>query len=279
MEGRLDGKVALVTGAARGIGRRHALRFAEEGADILAVDIAASIESVPYELGTPDDLNETARLVEGAGRRVVAKQADVRDLVQLRQVVDDGVAELGQLDTVVAAAGIAIFGPAVELSEEQWRDVIDVNLTGVWHAVKSAVPHLRAGGRGGSLVLISSAAGLKGAANLASYVAAKHGVIGLARTLAIELGPESIRVNAVSPGSANTEMLHNEALYGLWAPDLPPEERTLDAIRPRFRMGNVLPVEWVEPDDVANASVFLASDEARFVTGITLPVDAGTLLL
>jgi SDR family mycofactocin-dependent oxidoreductase len=278
MSGRVRGKVALVTGAARGIGRAHAVRLAQEGADIVAIDLAGQIGSVRYAMASLADLKETARQVEGLGRRIVARQADVRDFGRLRAAVDEGVATLGRLDIAVACAGIATVGTCVDLSEDEWRDVIDVNLTGVWHTAKAAVAHIRSGGRGGSVILISSAAALKSATHLASYSAAKQGVLALTRTLAVELAPESIRVNAICPGSANTDMIHNPALYGLWAHDLPEEQRTLDAIRPRFESGNALPVPWVEPEDIANAALFLASDEARYITGVTVPVDAGTLL-
>ncbi|MGW4561750.1 mycofactocin-coupled SDR family oxidoreductase [Streptomyces sp. NPDC004561] len=278
MAGRVEGKVALVTGAARGQGRAHAVRLAQEGADIIALDIADQIDTVPFAMGTSSDLAQTAKDVESLGRRIVARQADVRDLAQVRSAVAEGVAELGRLDVVVANAAVAVFGPGLELSEEQWRVVLDVNLTGVWHTAKAAIDHIRAGGNGGSVILVSSVMGLRGAPNLAAYVSAKHGVVGLARTLAIELAPENIRVNAINPGTVNTPMLQNPAMYALFAPDLPVEERTTDVIKGRMSFANALPVPWLEPVDIANAALFLASDEARYITGITLPVDAGSTL-
>jgi SDR family mycofactocin-dependent oxidoreductase len=191
MTGRVEGKVAFITGAARGQGRSHAVRLAEEGADIIAVDICAQIGSVPYEMATPADLAETVREVEALDRRIVAAEADVRDYAALKAALDDGVAQLGGLDIVSANAGIASFAPAADLEEATWQDMIDVNLTGVWHAAKAAIPHLIAGGRGGSIVLTSSTAGLVALPNMAHYVAAKHGVVGLMRTLALELAPHS----------------------------------------------------------------------------------------
>lgn len=279
MLGRVEGKVALVTGAARGQGRSHAVSLAREGADIIAIDIAAQIDTVPFPMAGPDDLKETIRQVEALGRRIIAAQGDVRDFDAVKQALEVGVAELGRLDIVVANAAIANFGRAEQMSEDQWRDVIDVDLTGVWHTAKAAVPHIRAGGRGGSIILISSAIALGAGRNVVTYVAAKHGVIGLMRTLALELGGESIRVNSIHPGNCNTDMLHNEALYALYAPDLPASERTLEAIRPRMLASNALPTPWVEPEDVSNAVLFLASDDGRFITGVTLPIDAGHLLL
>jgi SDR family mycofactocin-dependent oxidoreductase len=276
--GRVEGKVALVTGAARGQGRSHALRLAQEGADIIAVDICAQIASVPYAMATPADLSETVRQIEALDRRIVATQADVRDFSALKAAVDDGVAQLGRLDIVSANAGIGSFGAAEDLTEEEWTDMIDTNLTGIWHAVKAAVPHIRAGGRGGSIILTSSAAGLMAYANMAHYVSAKHGIVGLMRTLALELAPEMIRVNSVHPTSVNTDMIHNPATYALFAPDLPESGRTKDALSERFQTMNALPIPWVEPVDISNGVLWLASDEARYVTGVTLPVDAGTLI-
>jgi SDR family mycofactocin-dependent oxidoreductase len=279
MQRRVEGKVAFVTGAARGQGRSHAVSLAREGADIIAIDIAAQIDTVPFPMAGPDDLKETVRQVEALDRRIVAIQADVRDFDAVTQALEAGVAELGRLDIVVANAAIANFGRADQMSEDQWRDVIDVNLTGVWHTTKAAVPHIRAGGRGGSIILISSANALAARRNVVSYVAAKHGVIGLMRTFALELGGESIRVNSIHPGNCNTDMLQNPALYALYAPELPESERTLEAIKPRMLASNALPTPWVEPEDISNAVLFLASDDGRFITGVTLPIDAGHLLL
>jgi SDR family mycofactocin-dependent oxidoreductase len=276
MTGRVAGKVAFVTGAARGQGRSHALRLAQEGADIIAVDIEGQIDSVPYPMSTPADMARTVAEIEALDRRVVATRADVRDFDALKAAVDDGVAQLGRLDIVSANAGIFSFGALADLSDRTWQDMIDVNLTGVWHAVKAAIPHLKAAG-GGSIVLTSSTAGLKGMENIGHYVAAKHGVVGLMRTLALELAPDMIRVNSVHPTSVNTDMIQNAATYELFAADLPVAERTQDVLRPRFAALNALPIAWVEPVDISNAVLWLASDEARYVTGVTLPVDAGML--
>jgi SDR family mycofactocin-dependent oxidoreductase len=276
--GRVEGKVAFITGAARGQGRSHALRLAQEGADIIAVDIQGQIDSVPYGMGTADDMAETVRQVEALDRRIVAAKADVRDYGALKAAVDEGVAQLGRLDIVSANAGIFSFGRIDELSEDAWKDMLDVNLTGVWHAAKAAIPHIKAGGRGGAIILTSSDAGLFAMENIGHYVAAKHGVVGLMRTLALELAADSIRVNSIHPTTVNTDMIKNSAAYELFAPDLPAEERTVEVLAPRFQSINALPIPWVEPIDISNALLWLASDEARYVTGVTLPVDAGALI-
>jgi (+)-trans-carveol dehydrogenase len=273
MPGRVEGKVAFITGAARGQGRSHAIRLAEEGADIIAVDICQQLDTVPYAMATPEDLAETVKSVEALDRRIVASQADVRDYAALKGALDAGVAELGRLDIVCANAGIFSF-TTEDLDERMWKDMIDVNLTGVWHTTKAAVPHLVEGGRGGSIVLTSSTAGLMGFPNFAHYVSAKHGVVGLMRTLALELAPHMIRVNSVHPTSVNTDMIHNKATYDLFAPDL--ENPTKEQVGERFQALNALPIMWVEPRDISNAVLFLASDEARYITGVTLPVDAGS---
>jgi (+)-trans-carveol dehydrogenase len=276
MPGRVEGAVAFVTGAARGQGRSHAIRLAEEGADIIAVDIAGQIASVPYAMSSPSDLAETVKAVEALDRRIVATQADVRDYGALKAALDDGVAQLGKLDIVSANAGIASYAPADELTEDMWQDMLDTNLTGVWHAAKAAIPHLRAAG-GGSIVLTSSTAGLMAFPNMAHYTSAKHGVVGLMRTLALELAADFIRVNTVNPTTVDTDMVNNAATYALFAPDLPEEQRTTANLKERFQMLNALPIPWVEPRDISNAVLFLASDEARYITGVTLPVDAGSL--
>jgi (+)-trans-carveol dehydrogenase len=276
MTGKLEGKVAFITGAARGQGRSHAVRLAQEGADIIAVDLCAQVASVPYPMATPQDLDQTVKEVEALDRRIVASQADVRDYDALNQALDEGVAQLGRLDIVSANAGIVSYGRAEELAEQTWQDVIDTDLTGEWHAAKAAIPQLRAGGRGGSIILTSSDAGLKASQNLAHYVAAKHGVIGLMRTLALELAPDFIRVNALAPTTVDTPMSHNEATYRLFCPDL--ENPTADDMAGPATALNVLPIPWVEPIDISNALVFLASDEARYITGVALPVDAGAAI-
>ena len=276
MTGRVEGKVAFITGAARGQGRSHAVRLAQEGADIIAVDLCAQVGSVPYPMATPEDLANTVKEVEALDRRIVAAQADVRDYAGLKQALDDGVAQLGRLDIVCSNAGISSFGAAAELDETTWQDMIDINLTGMWHTCKAAIPHLVAGGRGGSIVITSSDAGLKAYQNLAHYVSAKHGVVGLMRTLALELAPHFIRVNSLHPSTVNTDMIQNEATYRLFRPDLqnPGPQDMAEAATAI----NALPIPWLEPVDISNAVLFLASDEARYITGVPLPVDAGFLV-
>lgn len=273
--GELDGRVALITGAARGQGRAHALRLAEEGADIVAIDIAAPIDTTYYPLAEPADLELTAELVEKLGAGVLAVQADVRDQAVLDAAVAAAVERFGRLDIVVANAGIAASAPTWELTDEQWADVIDVNLTGVWRTVRSSVPAILAGGRGGAIVLTSSLAGLHGYGNIGNYVAAKHGVNGLMRTLANELGPRNIRVNTVCPGLINTDLMMNDHTYALFRPELVrPTQADATEV---FRTMQLLPIDWLEPEDVANAVAFLVSDRARAITGVALPVDGGQL--
>jgi (+)-trans-carveol dehydrogenase len=276
MTGRVAGKVALITGAARGQGRSHALRLAGEGADIIALDICRQIESVSYPLATPEDLEETARQVKELGQNVVTREVDVRDGEALTAAVNDGVAQLGGLDIVIANAGILSVGASFELSEETWSQVIDTNLSGVWRTTKAAVPHLIAGGKGGSIILTSSIAGLIGQPGIGHYVAAKHGVVGLMKTLALELAPLNIRVNSIHPTNVDTAMIMNEATYRVFLPDDPHPTREKFAV-PAGEM-NALPVPWIEPGDVSNAVLFLASDEARYVTGISMPIDAGAVI-
>lgn len=274
--GRVEGKVAFITGAARGQGRSHAIRLAQEGADIIAIDLCAQVASVPYPMSTPDDLAQTVREVEALDRRIVATQADVRDYGAVKAALDAGVAELGRLDIVAANAGISSVGRAEELPEQTWQDMIDTNLTGVWHAAKAAIPHLKAGGRGGSIIITSSAAGLMAMQNIGHYVTAKHGLVGLMRTLALELAPDSIRVNSLHPTTVNTAMIQNAPTYALFRPDL--ENPTAEDAAESLLTLNALPVKWVEPIDISNALLFLASDEARYITGVTLPIDAGCVI-
>ncbi|MGY1609775.1 MULTISPECIES: mycofactocin-coupled SDR family oxidoreductase [unclassified Geodermatophilus] len=276
--GRVEGKVAFITGAARGQGRSHAIRLAEEGADVIAVDLCGQIDTVPYAMATPEDLEQTVKAVEALDRRIVAREADVRDLAALQAVVDEGVAELGgRLDIVSANAGIASTGTlTTEFSEESWADMIDVNLTGVWHTTKVAVPHMVAAGNGGCIVLTSSAAGLMAYPGVGHYVAAKHGVVGLMRTLALELAPHMIRVNSIHPTQVDTDMIQNETIWKLFAPDEPNPSR--ESFAPISQEMNALPIPWVESRDISNALLFLASDEGRYITGVTLPVDAGAVI-
>lgn len=275
MTGRASGKVALVTGAARGQGRSHAIRLAEEGADIIAVDICAQIASVPYPMATPEDLHMTVKEVEARGQRIVAYTADVRDHDQLTAAIDDGVSKLGRLDIVCGNAGISSFGPTADIREDEWQDVIDVNQTGLWHTAKASIPHLRAAG-GGSIIFTISSAGTVVYPGTGHYASSKHGAVGLMRALALELGPDHIRVNGIMPTQVNTPMLQNEFVWKLFCPDI--ESPTIEDFAPVSQTMNVLPVAWVEPEDISNAVVFLSSAEGRFITGITLPVDAGTVI-
>ncbi|WP_127125480.1 mycofactocin-coupled SDR family oxidoreductase [Georgenia sp. SYP-B2076] len=277
MAGRLEGKVAFITGGARGQGRSHCIRLAEEGADIITVDVCEDVDYVPYPGPTEEDLAETVKQVEALDRRIVATKADVRDYAALRAAVDDGVAQLGRLDIVSANAGISgQMAPAHELDEDAWSTMIDINLTGVWLTCKASIPHIKAGGRGGSIVITSSAAGLQAYGNIAHYVAAKHGVVGLMRTLALELAPDSIRVNSIHPTQVDTPMIMNEATFRLFDPEAVNPSR--ETFAPVSQSMNALPIPWVDSVDISNAIVFLASDEGRYLTGVTLPVDAGATI-
>lgn len=274
--GRVEGKVALITGAARGQGRSHALRLAEEGADIIAVDVCADIEGAPYCGGSQADLEQTSKQVAAIGRRVVSSVADVRDYPTLAAVVDAGVATFGRLDIVCANAGIVTSPAATHLMEEQvWQVMLDINLTGVWHTCKAAIPHLLTGGRGGVIILTSSVAGLKAYPNIGNYVSAKHGVVGLMKTLARELAPQRIRVNSVNPTQVDTPMIMNETMFRLFLPDT--TNPTKDDFASSSQETNEFPVPWIDPIDVSNAVLFLASDESRYITGVALPIDAGAL--
>jgi SDR family mycofactocin-dependent oxidoreductase len=262
----LEGKVALVTGAARGQGRAHAVRLAAEGADVIAVDVCAPVESVKYPNATTEDLAETARMVEHHDRRIQTYQADVRDLSALEEAVRQGVDRLGRLDIVVANAGIMTAGRLWEITPEQWDQVIAVNLTGVWHTIKATVPILIGQGTGGSVILVSSPAGLVGTPFIGHYVASKHGVVGLCRTLANEVGEYNIRVNSIHPSPVNTILITD--------PDLGPLiEQYATTLAPLFM--NTLPFTMMEPEDVSGLVAFLAGDDARYMTGAQVPLDMG----
>ena len=267
MAGRLEGKVALISGAARGQGRSHAGRLAQEGADIIAFDVCRQLPTVGYKMATPEDLKETAKQVEDLDRRIIAREADVRDSAAVQAIVDEAVSELGRLDVVSANAGIATFTPnAWTMEDDVWEETIAVNLTGVWKTLKAAIPAMINAGNGGSIIITSSTAGIKGMAGIAHYDSSKHGVVGLMRTLAIELAQHSIRVNTVHPTGVNTPMVVNDYMAQFLAED-----------SGGANIQNLLPVELVEPVDISNAVLWLASDEARYVTGTCLPVDAGFL--
>jgi SDR family mycofactocin-dependent oxidoreductase len=269
MAGRVAGKVAFITGAGHGQGRSHAIRLAEEGADIIAVDICRDDYGfLGYDLSTEADLADTIKQVEALDRRIIARQGDVRNPATLKRVVDEGVSELGKLDIVCANAGICTIQAWDEVTPEVWQATLDTNLTGVWNTMVAATPHLIANG-GGSIICTSSTAGIKGLPYLAPYVAAKHGVVGIAKTMANELARHKIRVNTVHPTGVNTPM--GNGLGGL----NPLIERDPN-LGPIYM--NTLPVEMVEPRDISNAVLFLASDEARYVTGLEFTVDAGNTI-
>lgn len=276
--GLVDGKVALVTGAARGQGRSHALRLAAEGANVIAVDIAAnSVETISYALASEEDLDSTVKEIESMDRRAVKAVADVRSLSELQQAADTGLSEFGKIDIVCANAGIGSWAVAWEMTAQQWKDMIDINLTGVFNTVRATLPSMVERGEGGSIVLTSSTAGLRAYANTAHYTAAKHGVIGLMKVLAQEAGPHRIRVNAVCPTTVRTPLVINDATFELFAPHL--ENPTEDDVREPFESLNILPgVAWVEPSDVSDAVLFLCSDAAKFITGVALPIDAGNIV-
>jgi SDR family mycofactocin-dependent oxidoreductase len=267
MAGKLEGKVAFITGAARGQGRSHATRLAHEGADIIAIDICAQIAGVPYPMATPDDLAVTVKEVEALGGRIVARAADVRDAAGLKAAFDAGVAELGHVDIVLANAGIAPM--ALGARSDAWQDAIDVNLTGVFNTVEVAIPSMIKRGAGGAIVLTSSTAGLVGLGGPTpgglGYTAAKHGIVGLMRSYANNLAPYRIRVNSVHPTGVNTPMIVNDVMQQFLQADPSVGQA----------MANALPVDMVEAIDVSNAVLWLVSDDARYVTGVMLPVDAG----
>ena len=273
--GEWAGKVAFVTGAARGQGRSHVLEFARRGADVGGLDLCAPIATVPYDLASPEDLKQTAEEVRALGGRAVLEVGDVRDPARVRGVVARVLESFGRIDVVVTNAGVFSVGDPLTLSAQTWRDVLDVNLTGVWNTVQACLPAMVEGGRGGSIVMTSSIGGLQGLLECPHYVASKHGVIGLMRALANELARYRIRVNAVCPTNVNTPMIQNPANYRTFRPDL--EEPRSEDIVDVARAMHLLDVPWVEPEDVTAAVVWLASDAARYLTGVALPVDAGLL--
>ena len=278
--GRVEGRVAAITGAARGQGRSHAVRLAEEGADIIAIDICADVASLGYGLASPEDLAETARLVEKTGRRIITAQADVRDRGRLRAALEDGIAKLGKLDIVVAQAGIA--GMKGEPDIDAWCDVIDTNLIGTLNTIQLALPHLSGGA---SIIATGSTAALMDIAKVddpgtdlggAAYITAKRALSQYVHDLATHLAPRGIRANVVHPTNCNTPMLQNEPMYRYFRPDL--EHPTRADAEPHFVVQQAMQVPYVEPEDISNMVLFLASDEARFVTGAQMRVDAGGYL-
>ncbi len=273
MAGQFDGKVAFITGAARGQGRSHAVRFAEEGADIIAFDLCDQIDSVAYPMARPEDLDETVNLVEKTGRRIVAERGDVRDFERLTTAVANGVAELGRVDFVLANAGIGTNLGESAHDMAAFVDAVDVMLNGVYYTIEAALPAILRHGDGGAIVITSSGAGLKSIApafrtrshGLAGYQAAKHGVVGLMRYYATSLAEKNIRVNSVHPGGVATPMIDNQPCRDFFAEY--PEAAT--ALR------NPLPVRWIEPENISDAMVYLCGRSGRYITGTTLPIDAG----
>jgi (+)-trans-carveol dehydrogenase len=274
--GEWSGKVAFITGVARGQGRSHALEFARRGADIGGLDICGPIATVPYDLATPSDLEQTAQDIKALDRRAILETADVRDAAAVRAVVGKVLDTLGRIDVVLTNAGVfSVADHLATMSAQTWQDVLDVNLTGVWNTVQACLPSMVGSGNGGSIVMTSSIGGVQGLLQCPHYVASKHGVIGLMRALANELGPDGIRVNAVCPTNVNTPMIQNPANYRTFRPDLadPGREDIIDVAAST----HILNVPWVEAEDVTAAAVWLASDAARYLTGVALPVDAGLL--
>jgi SDR family mycofactocin-dependent oxidoreductase len=276
----VEGKVAFVTGAARGQGRSHAVRLAEEGADIIAVDVCHDIDSIGYPMARPEDLEETANLVEKTGRGIVTAQADVRDSSQLQQALERGIAEFGKLDIVVAQAGVAgMFG---DPPLQAWRDVIETNLFGTINAIHVALPHLK---EGAAIVATGSTAALMDVAKKdnpgadtggMAYITSKRLLSQFVHDLSTELAPRGIRANIIHPTNCNTDMLQSEPMYRAFRPDL--ENPTRADSEPLFSVQQAMPINYIEPEDISNAVLWLASDEARYVTGMQLRVDAGGYL-
>jgi SDR family mycofactocin-dependent oxidoreductase len=274
--GKLEGQVALVTGAARGQGRAHALRLAGEGADIAICDIAADVSTIPYPLATPADLAETVRLVEDLGRKCISVQADVRSTEQMNTVVSSTLETFGKIDVLVANAGVCGFGAFWELDDQTWDDMIGIDLTGVFKTMRAVVPHMIEQGYG-RIVATSSMGGRYGNPNLAHYIAAKWGVIGLVKSLALEVADKGITVNAVCPSTVDTDMVHNPAFYGLFAPDM--ANPTKEQVEPLYTGLNKIPIPWIAPDDVSGIVLFLVSPDSKYITGSTLDIGAGQTAL
>jgi SDR family mycofactocin-dependent oxidoreductase len=271
--GELDGKVAVISGAARGQGRSHAVRLAQQGADVIALDICRDIETMDYPNATPDDLKETVKQVEGLGRRILASEVDVRDAAAVTKAVDDGFAELGRIDIVLPQAGIVRLGDDPENAPQLWQDVLQTNLTGAWHVVRAAVPHLIAGGRGGVIVFTGSTAGVRPTANehvgALAYTASKWGLVGMMKQMAATLAKHSIRVNAVHPTGVASGMTMNAAMAAV------AEEAMKGGADGLAAMQNAMPIQILQPEDISDAVAFLISDQAKWITGVSLPVDGG----
>lgn len=275
-EADLQGRAALVTGGARGQGRSHAVELARAGADVLVLDIAAPIPHVPYPLARPDDLQTTRQLVEAEGRHCIAVTVDVRDSNAVDGAVNTALSEFGRLDVVVANAGVVHLTEAWEIVDDEWANILGVNLTGVFNTLRAASKAMISQGRGGSIICTGSTCSRRAQFGLAAYTASKHGVLGLVRSFALELAPHNIRVNLVEPGNTDTDMIHHDGLYRRVRPDL--DRVTRDDIASGFQAMNAMATPWVQPADVSAAVLWLASDASRFVTAIELPVDAGHLV-
>lgn len=273
---RFEGKVVFITGVARGQGRNHAIRFAQEGARIIGIDLCHDLEHAPYPLSTPEDLAETVRLVEAAGGAMHAEQADVRDRKALKSVVAAGIDKFGRLDVILANAGTYSPMPVQFVADDSWAETVDINLTGVYHTVKVGIRQLIEQNEGGAIVITSSTAGIKGFYGAPAYSAAKHGVVGLMRSLALELAPNQVRVNTVHPTSVYTPMIINDVFPRMVRFDLenPTESDAGDFLKEQ----QALDTPWVQSSDISDAVLWLCSDEARWITGASLPIDAGALL-
>jgi SDR family mycofactocin-dependent oxidoreductase len=272
--GTLTGKVAFISGIARGQGRSHALRLAGEGADIIGIDICRDIDTMDYPNATPADLTETTKLIEQLGRRAITSEADVRDFAAVRGAVDAGVAELGRLDIVLSNAGIVRLHPDSDHPARVWQDIVGTNLAGGFHVVTATVPHLIAGGRGGVVILTGSTAGVRPVANpgagALAYTASKWGLVGMCKQLAATLAEHSIRVNIVHPTGVASGMTMNAAMA-----ELAEQAMTSGDSSGLAAMQNAMPVEILQPEDISDAIAFLVSDQAKWITGVSLPVDAG----
>jgi SDR family mycofactocin-dependent oxidoreductase len=271
--GSVDGRVALVTGAARGQGRAHAIALANEGADLIITDLCADISTVPYSLGSSEELAETASMVEATGRRCLTMTADIRDTAAMGLVVEAGLDTFGAIDICVANAGVTGYGKFHELDDDTWNDMIDVDLTGTFKTIRAVLPTML-DRRYGRIIATSSMAGRMGNANLAHYVAAKWGVIGMVKSLAMEVANKGITVNAIAPAAVDTPMLHNEAMYKLFCPDM--EAPTREDVTPRYQAMNRLGVAWMDPEEISRAVLFVAADAAGSMTGQVIEVSLGS---
>jgi SDR family mycofactocin-dependent oxidoreductase len=274
--GQLDGKVAFITGVARGQGRSHALTLAREGAAIIGLDLCGKPSTTAYPGTSEEDLQETARQVKELGGQIFVDVADTRDYAQVKSIFDRGIEQFGRIDIVVPNAGICSGAKTWEIDPADWREMVDINLNGVFHTVKAAIPTMIAQNEGGSIVFIGSTEALKGAENISSYAAAKHGVTGLMTSLARELGRYNIRVNSVNPTCVDTDMINNDFVYGLFRPDL--DKPTREDVIDTFAGTHILPVPWMQPQDVSNAILYLVTEPGRYITATALVIDAGFIV-